>query len=81
MQPIRVTKKQACELLSIKANALESLITKDPDFPRPYKYGNARQSPVYFDYADLVNWHNQQKEKSSYVPKSFGEVQKAGAIA
>lgn len=64
LTPLRVTLNQACELLSIKRNALSELIKKDKSFPIPYKYGNTRQSPVYFDYADLVAWHNQQKAKA-----------------
>lgn len=64
MQPLRVTYNQACELLSIKRNALGELIKKDKSFPAPYKYGTTRQAPVYFDYADLVAWHNNQKAKA-----------------
>ncbi|MHA3049901.1 helix-turn-helix transcriptional regulator [Acinetobacter sp. ANC 4639] len=67
MQPIRVTYNQACELLSIKRDALRLLIRKDPTFPRPYKYGSTQQAPVYFDYADLVTWHNQQKDMNSVM--------------
>ncbi len=59
--PIRVTYNQACELLSITRDTLRNLTIKDPTFPKPYKYGRNRQSPVYFDYADLVAWHNAQK--------------------
>lgn len=61
MNPLRVTKNQACELLAIKTDALDKLVKNDLTFPKPYKYGNNRQSPVYFDYADLVKWHNHQK--------------------
>lgn len=63
MQPIRVTYNQACELLSIKRNALRLLVQQDTTFPRPIKYGSNRQSPVYFDYADLLAWHNVQERK------------------
>ena len=59
--PIRVTYNQACELLNIHRDTLRNLVRKDKDFPKPYKYGTTRQAPVYFDYADLVAWHNQQK--------------------
>lgn len=67
MQPIRITYNQACELLSIKRNALRLLVQKDPTFPKPYKQGSVRQAPVYFDYADLVAWHNQQKAMNSVM--------------
>ncbi len=65
MQPIRVTYNQACELLSIKRNAIRELTLNDPDFPKPYKQGNTRQAPVYFDYQDLVEWHNSKKEAAA----------------
>lgn len=61
MPPIRVTYNQACALLSVHRDTLRNLIQKDKNFPKPYKYGTTRQAPVYFDYADLVAWHNQQK--------------------
>lgn len=61
LTPLRVTYNQACELLSIKRNALANLIKNDSTFPKAYKYGTTRQAPVYFDYADLVAWHNNQK--------------------
>lgn len=64
MQPIRITYNQACELLSIKRDALRLLVQQDATFPRPIKYGTNRQSPVYFDYADLLAWHNTQKANS-----------------
>lgn len=65
MQPIRVTYNQACELLSIKRDALRRLSQEDPTFPKSIKCGNNRQSPVYFDYADLIAWHNNQKANHS----------------
>ncbi|ENV75679.1 helix-turn-helix transcriptional regulator [Acinetobacter ursingii] len=65
MQPIRITYNQACELLSISRDTLRNLTLKDSTFPKPYKYGSNRQSPVYFDYADLVEWHKQQKSQHS----------------
>lgn len=56
MQPIRVTYNQACELLSISQDTLRNLTLKDSTFPKPYKYGSNRQSPVY-----LEKWHDAQK--------------------
>lgn len=64
MNPLRITPNQACELLSIKRNALRNLMAKDKSFPKPYKCGISRQSPVYFDYADLVKWHQQKKAQA-----------------
>lgn len=60
MQPIRVTKKQACELLAISSEKLRLLVINNPTFPKPYKAGENRQSAVYFDYQALLNWHKAQ---------------------
>lgn len=60
MKPIRVTKKQACEILAISNEALRKLMQTDPNFPKPYKVGASRQSRVFFDYDKLVEWHKQK---------------------
>ena len=60
IEPIRITQKQACELLAISREALRKLIKTDPTFPKPYKSGTSRQCGVYFDYQNLKNWHKQQ---------------------
>lgn len=60
MQPIRVTYNQACELLSIKRYTLRELTINNPTFPKAYKAGTTRQIPVYFDYAQLIEWPNNQ---------------------
>lgn len=57
MKPIRVTQKQACELLAITRPAIKKLIAQDASFPKPYKTGTSRQASVYFDYEALHNWH------------------------
>ncbi len=55
-----ITYNQACELLSIKRDALRLLVQQDSTFPRPIKYGDHHQSPMYFDYADLLAWHEKR---------------------
>lgn len=62
--PIRVTYNQACEILSISRDTLRNLQNSDPDFPKSIKQGTKRQSAVYFDYADLVAWHNRKKAEA-----------------
>lgn len=59
--PIRVTQKTACQMLDLSTEGLRKLKAKDPTFPKGYKVGELRQSPVYYDYAELVQWHNNQK--------------------
>nr|WP_272909691.1 transcriptional regulator [Acinetobacter nectaris] len=54
-------------MLGITRSTLRDLPKKDPSFPKCYKFGNTRQAPVYYDYADLLAWHNAQKEKATGV--------------
>lgn len=60
--PIRVQFKTACELLDISRESLRHIVRTDAAFPRPIKTGDSKQSAVYFDYAELVEWHNGQKQ-------------------
>ncbi|MEG1297312.1 MAG: hypothetical protein RSD02_13195 [Niameybacter sp.] len=34
----------------------------DADFPKAIKIGTSKQAPVYFDYAELLEWHNNKKQ-------------------
>ncbi|QDK96698.1 transcriptional regulator [Acinetobacter tandoii] len=63
--PLRLSQKTACKVLDLTAEGLRKLIAKDPTFPKPYKAGQTRQAPVYFDYAELVQWHNNQKQANT----------------
>lgn len=62
INPIRIQFKTACELLDISRESLRHIVRTDESFPRPIKTGNTKQAPVYFDYADLVAWHQNQKQ-------------------
>ena len=63
--PLRLSQKTTCQVLDLTAEGLRKLIAKDPTFPKPYKAGQTRQAPVYFDYAELVQWHNNQKQANA----------------
>lgn len=65
--PIRVQTKTVCNLLDISREALRHKIRTDTSFPKPIKEGTSKQSPVYFDYAELVEWHNKQKQSLSVL--------------
>ncbi len=65
LNPIRITQKQATELLSISINALRKLVQTDPTFPKPYKTGTSRQCAVYYDYQAIKQWHEQQLENAN----------------
>lgn len=58
--PIRVQFKTACELLDISRETLRHIVRTDNTFPRPIKTRDAKQAPVYFDYAELLEWHKNQ---------------------
>lgn len=60
IKPIRVQFKTACELLDISRESLRHIVRTDTSFPRPIKTGESKQAPVYFDYAQLIEWHNNQ---------------------
>ena len=62
IKPIRVQFKTACELLDISRESLRHIVRTDAAFPRPIKTGDTTQALVYFDYAELVAWHNSQKQ-------------------
>ena len=62
IKPIRVQFKTTCQILDISREALRHKIRTDATFPRPIKTGDSKQSAVYFDYAELVEWHNNQKQ-------------------
>lgn len=63
--PIRIQFKTACELLDISRESLRHIVRADATFPRPIKTGESKQSPVYFDYAELLEWHNTKKQSLS----------------
>lgn len=59
--PLRVNTASACQILDISLSSLKNLMKMD-DFPKPYKMGNAMQSPLYFDFQELKEWHERQKQ-------------------
>ena len=61
IKPIRVQFKTTCQILDMSREALRHKIRTDATFPRPIKTGDTKQAPVYFDYAELLEWHNHQK--------------------
>ena len=62
IQPIRIQFKTTCELLDISREKLRHLQRMDETFPKAIKMGESKQSSVFFDYAELMAWHEKQKE-------------------
>lgn len=65
VNPIRIQFSTACQLLDVTRESLRHTIRKDPTFPTPLKMGTSKQSPVFFDYQDLVDWHNSKKTSAT----------------
>ena len=61
ISPIRVQFKTACQILDVSRESLRHIVRTDATFPRPIKTGDTKQAPVYFDYTELVEWHNKQR--------------------
>lgn len=62
ISPIRVQLKTTCELLDVSRESLRHIQRTDPTFPKAIKMGTSKQAPVYFDYADLLEWHKNKKQ-------------------
>lgn len=54
---IRVRFITACKFLDVSREGLRYIMKTDKSFPVPLKTGSTKQSPVYFDYNELVEWH------------------------
>lgn len=65
VNPIRIQFGTVCQLLDVTRESLRHTIRKDPTFPRPLKMGTTKQAPVFFDYQELIDWHNSKKTSSS----------------
>ena len=63
--PLRLSLPRVCDLLDLSREGLRKLQRRDPSFPRPIKQGTTRQASVYFDYAELIAWHESQKGASA----------------
>lgn len=60
--PLRIQFGTVCQLLDVTRESLRHTIRKDPTFPAPIKMGATKQAPVFFDYQEIVEWHNRKKE-------------------
>ena len=62
--PLQLSYNKVCEMLDISRDTLRVLMRRDPRFPRPLKQGSSRQSPVFFSYSELIEWHEHRKVQS-----------------
>lgn len=63
-----VKKKLVAKRLGRTVKSLERYIKKNPDFPKCFKDGNAKQSPVYFI----------DSEVTAYINDCFGRNESSG---
>ena len=59
---IRIKQSTLCRMLDVTSQTIKDLLASDPDFPRAIKQGTARQSTLYFDYDEIVEWHENLKK-------------------
>lgn len=59
---IRIKQSTLCRMLDVTSQTIKDLLASDPDFPRAIKQGTARQSALYFDYDEIVEWHENLKK-------------------
>ena len=63
--PLRIQFGTVCQLLDVTRESLRHTIRKDPTFPTPMKMGKTKQAPVFFDYTEIVEWHNSKKASAT----------------
>lgn len=61
ISPLRIQFKTACQILDVSREKLRHLQRTDEAFPKAIKMGVSKQSAVFFDYAELMAWHEKQK--------------------
>ena len=59
---IRIKQSTLCRMLDVTSQTIKDLLASDPEFPRPLKQGTARQSALYFDYEEILEWHENLKK-------------------
>lgn len=59
LSKLRLTINEVCAMLSIRRDKLEK---EDSCFPKSIKDGHKRQSAVYYDYQEVMDWYNNWKK-------------------
>lgn len=67
LSKLRLTMNEVCDMLSICRDKLKKLEKEDNDFPRPIKDGEKRQSAVYYDYQEVVDWYDNWKKANRKI--------------
>lgn len=48
--------KDVCRILKISRNTLYSLQQKDSSFPKPIKFGDAKQARIFYRESEVKSW-------------------------
>lgn len=51
-----IAKPALCRSLDMTRSGIDKLSKNDPTFPRPIKFGEARQAACYFVVAEIETW-------------------------
>ncbi|WP_168419120.1 helix-turn-helix transcriptional regulator [Acinetobacter towneri] len=66
-QPFALKFNDVAKKLGLSRTGLNFLIAKNPDFPRPFKLSDGEKAHNYFDYTEVLNWYEIQKNNRSSV--------------
>ena len=66
-QPFALEFNDVSKKLGLSRTGLNFLIAKNPDFPRPFKLSDGEKAHNYFDYTEVLNWYEIQKNNRSSV--------------
>lgn len=71
-----ILKSRMDTIVFLGLNSLEALKTlqKDPLFPKPIKLGGTRQSPVFFDCQELIDWVDAKKAERPVTAPFYGSA-------
>ncbi|MCX3006059.1 MULTISPECIES: helix-turn-helix transcriptional regulator [Acinetobacter] len=60
---LRLTMNEVCEMLNVSRDKLSKMEREDPTFPRSWKDGSSRQAARFYDYREVLEWYEKDKEK------------------
>lgn len=53
---VQISRKEAAEILGVSIATFNRLRDEDPECPRGFRYGNARNGPVNFRLSDIYEY-------------------------
>ena len=48
--------KDVCRILKTSRNTIYALQKKDPNFPKPIKFGDQKQARVFYRESEITDW-------------------------